>query len=73
MSNEASGRLLSRILHDNMNTIILGHLSKENNLPELAYETVRLEINMADNSYKADDFEIHVARRSCPSAMIQLK
>jgi len=73
LSNELSGQLLSSILHDNLQAVMLGHLSKENNLPELAYETVRLEINMADNSYKADDFEIHVARRSCPSAMIQLK
>jgi len=73
LSNELSGQLLSSILHDNLQAVMLGHLSKENNLPELAYETVRLEINMADNPYKADDFEIHVARRSCPSAMIQLK
>ena len=68
-----SGQLLSSILHDKLQAVILGHLSKENNLPELAYETVRLEINMADNPYKADDFPICVARRSSPSAFIQIK
>ena len=73
LSNELSGQLLSSILHDNLQAVILGHLSKENNLPELAYETVRLEINMADNPYKADDFPICVARRSSPSAFIQIK
>lgn len=72
LSNELSGQLLSRILHDGLQAVLLGHLSKENNLPELAYETVRLEINMADNSYKADDFPIRVARRSCPSELIKV-
>lgn len=32
LSNELSGKLLNAILHDNMKKIILGHLSKENNL-----------------------------------------
>ena len=73
MSNELSGQLLSRILHDNMQAVVLGHLSQENNLPQLAYETVRLEINMADVPYKEDDFPIHVARRSGPSELIQIK
>ena len=64
LSNENSGRLLSRILHDKLQTVLLGHLSKENNLPELAYESVRMEINMGDNPYKAGDFDIRVAKRS---------
>ena len=63
LSNENTGRLLCRILHDKMKAILLGHLSKENNLPELAYESVRMEINMGDNPYKAGDFDIRVARR----------
>lgn len=72
LSNELSGQLLSEILHDKLQAVVLGHLSKENNLPELAYETVRLEINMADNAYKADDFPIYVARRSCPTKLIKV-
>ena len=60
LSNENTGRLLCRILHDGLKTVLLGHLSKENNLPEL----VRMEINMGDNPYKAGDFDIQVARRS---------
>ena len=70
LSNENSGRLLSRLLHDNMKQIILGHLSRENNLPELAYETVRIEIENGDNPYHADDFPIQVARRSEVSPVI---
>ena len=47
LSNELSGKLLSRLLHDGLKTVFLGHLSKENNLAELAYETVRLEIHIS--------------------------
>lgn len=72
LSNENSGRLLCRILHDGLKTVLLGHLSKENNLPELAYESVRMEINMGDNPYKAGDFDIRVAKRSELTAAIVL-
>lgn len=72
LSNELSGRLLSRLLHDNLKTVFLGHLSKENNMEELAYETVRLEISMADNPYKPDDFPIFVASRSEMSRLVEI-
>lgn len=63
LSNEDSGRLLSKVLHDNMRQIILGHLSLENNMVELAYETVRVEVTMADIPYNGNDFPIMVANR----------
>ena len=72
LSNENSGRLLNRILHDKLQTIVLGHLSKENNLPELAYEAVRMEITLGDNPYKAEDFDLQVAKRSEVSPVIQI-
>ena len=72
LSNEACGRLLCEILHDDMKHITLGHLSKENNLPELAYESVRLEITMGDNPYDAGDFPITVAKRDVPSQLIYI-
>ena len=72
LSNELSGKLLSRILHDDMKAIVLGHLSKENNLAELAYETVRVEVTMADNKYNANDFPMYVAKRSETSQVINL-
>lgn len=72
LSNELSGQLLSRILNDDMQAIVLGHLSKENNLPELAYETVRVEITMADNEYKPNDFPMWVAKRSELSEIIEI-
>ena len=66
LSNEVSGKMISELLHDNIKSIILGHLSHENNLPELAYETVRLEIEASDNKYHSNDFPIIVAKRDCP-------
>ena len=72
LSNENSGRLLSRILHDRLQAIVLGHLSKENNLPELAYEAVRMEITMGDNPYNANDFRLMVADRSEVSPVINI-
>ena len=72
LSNENSGRLLCRILHDNLQAVLLGHLSKENNLPELAYESVRMEINMGENPYKAGDFDIRVAKRSEVTPVVEI-
>ena len=70
LSNEASGQLLCRILHDHIKAIVLSHLSKENNLPELAYETVRAEVTMSELPYKGGDFPLYVAKRSELSEVI---
>lgn len=72
LSNELCGRLLDRILHDGTKHVLLGHLSKENNMPELAYETVRLEIDMSDSPFKAKDFQLSVAKRSEVSDVIEI-
>lgn len=72
LSNENSGKLLSRILHDKLQAIILGHLSRENNLPELAYEAVRMEITLGDNPFKANDFHMQVADRGEVSPIINI-
>ena len=67
MSNEMCGQLLGKILHDRFHAVMLGHLSKENNFADLAYETVRLEITMGDCPYTGNDFPIYVAERDCVS------
>lgn len=72
LSNEASGRLLTSLLHDGLQEVVLGHLSKENNMPELAYETVRLEVEMGDNPFHAGDFPISVAKRNECSKLITI-
>ena len=42
-----------RILHDNLKAVFLGHLSRENNYEELAYETVCSEVTLGDNPYRS--------------------
>jgi len=70
LSNESSGRLINRILCDKVKNIILAHLSKDNNYEELAYQTVKTEIDTEpDNDYKSEDFNIVVAKRNMPSLL----
>ena len=70
LSNELSGQLLCDILHDNLKHIMLGHLSKENNYAKLAYETVKLEVTLADNEYKGENLDMFVASRDSVSEII---
>lgn len=72
LSNELSGRLLGKLISDKLKAVVLGHLSKENNYEELAYETVRLEISMGEAAYKPDDFYITVAKRDSVSELITI-
>lgn len=70
LSNDNAGRLLNHVLHDGLKHILLGHLSKENNYEELAYETVKLEIDQGDHGYHSWDFPISVAHRDGMSEII---
>ena len=72
LSNENAGRLLNCILTDRMKHVLLGHLSKENNLPELAFETVRLEVDMGECPYCASDFRMIVASRDEMSEIVTI-
>lgn len=71
LSNEACGMFINDIISDKLSHIILGHLSGENNYPELAYEAVRNEINLADTEYYADNIDIKVASRVEPSCLVE--
>ncbi len=72
LCNERSGQLLSDIASNHLKTVILGHLSKENNLPELALMCVRNELNSSDNEFTAKDFDIFAANRDSISRVIEL-
>ena len=70
LSNENAGRLLCRLLHDDLKAIFLGHLSQENNYEALAFETVCSEVTLGDNPYKSQDFKIQVAKRDQRSELV---
>ena len=72
LSNESSGQFLGQLLHDKFKKVVLGHLSKENNLAELAYETVRQEVEQGENPYHGNDFPIQVAKRDEVSELIRI-
>lgn len=44
LSNLLSANLLCDLVDEKVKHVILGHLSKENNFPDLAYETVKCEL-----------------------------
>lgn len=70
LSNEASGRLIKSLLNDHLKAIFLGHLSKENNYPELAYETVKVELSGNPFTDDVRDFNLQVASRDCCSELV---
>lgn len=71
LSNIDAGNLISKILKSpNLQRIMLGHLSKENNFPELAYKTVVEEL--LSNKCEISNLEISVASRQHPSKIINI-
>lgn len=69
LSNESSGKLISELFHNNLKHIILGHLSNENNFPDLAFETVRQEL-YTRKDINISKVSISVAKRSKISDLI---
>ena len=67
LSNDDAGRMLCRLLHDDIRHVYLGHLSRENNYEALAFETVSQEVTLGDCPYRASDFEITIAHRDVVS------
>ena len=82
LSNERAGQLLCSLLHDKLQAVMLGHFSKGNNLPEIAYEAVRGEVTMekmkreeeglSHSDSKPSDFPMYVASRSEISPVIHI-
>ena len=73
LSNTASAMLLSQLLHDNMKTVYLGHLSKTNNYPDLAYATIISEMALDPGCpYKEGDIPIYVASREHPMELLKV-
>lgn len=71
LSNDNSGRLIDCLLTSQLKYVFLGHLSKENNYPELAYETVKYELEETKNPYR-EQCRIMVANRDEPSMLVSV-
>lgn len=71
LSNENTAEILQKLLKRKKENIVLAHLSKDNNLEELAKNTVvgaLLERNLAEER----DYTIEVAKRDLPSQIYKL-
>lgn len=82
LCNEMAGKLIKELMNDKLKKVVLGHLSKENNYPDLALETVRQETGLftgaqfslfepeTSHIMKAED--ITVAPRDSVSDLIEI-
>ncbi len=71
LPNEEAGKTISYLMQSGLQNVMLGHLSKENNFPELAYKTVIDEL--IQSHFDETKINIQVANRMTPSAIIELK
>lgn len=70
LSNEAAGKTISYLMNYGLKNVMLGHLSKESNFPELAYKTVVEELNL--QNVNNNNIRICVANRFAPSPILTL-
>ena len=70
LSNEEAGLAISSLVNSGINNIMLGHLSQQNNFPELAYKTV-IE-SLISNKVYLDKLSLRVANRSEPDSSISI-
>ncbi|MBO4445866.1 MAG: MBL fold metallo-hydrolase [Clostridia bacterium] len=66
LSNEDSAETSVRLLKSGTRNIILAHLSKENNFPELAYNTTFARLTM-EGATLGEDYTLTVANRDEPT------
>ena len=70
LSNNIAGQTIAHLIDTGLKEVMLGHLSKENNFPELAYKPVVNEL--VQNNFSTDCIGLSVANRFGPSPWIQV-
>ena len=68
LPNEMAGKTISHLVKSGLQSAMLGHLSKENNFPELAYKTVAEEL--IANNQDESIVNLSVASRTEPGKLI---
>ena len=71
LSNDDAGHVAVELIRNGASQIILSHLSKENNFPELAMRSCELYLQMAGIEPHVDA-SIFVARRDCATGMFSI-
>ena len=70
LSNNMAGQTISRLVESGLSKVMLGHLSKESNFPEMAYATVLEELKKAN--FKKGTIDLSIASRTEPSKLIEV-
>lgn len=70
LSNGEAGGTIAKIVNSGLQNVMLGHLSKESNFPELAYKSVSNEL--IQNGVNINDLELSVADRLKPSNVVNI-
>lgn len=71
LSNESAASLVTELATQGTKYFVLGHLSKENNFPQLAFETSRAEL-LSNGFNMENNFYLSVAQRDSVSEVIEL-
>lgn len=70
LSNGEAGETISKLAEFGLKNVLLIHLSKENNVPEIAYETV-LE-KLKNNNQSLENINLNIAPRDNPSKIFNI-
>jgi len=70
LSNSEAGKTISKLIENGLGNVMLGHLSKESNFPELAQKTVLNE--MMQRGIKENEIELTIASRTNPSKIVNI-
>ncbi len=70
LANEATGKTISHLINSGLKSAMIGHLSKENNFPELAYKTIVEELILQNQT--EDSIQLTVAHRDTNSKLITI-
>ena len=70
LSNIDAGKTISYLVNRGLDKVMLGHLSNENNFPELAYKTVVEQ--MMENNVSQSNLRLSVANRYEASPMVNI-
>lgn len=70
LSNSTAGKTISELAKSDLKEVMLGHLSKENNFPELAYQTVVEELQ--NSNVDINELRLSVASRDYHSKIIKI-
>ena len=70
LSNSTAGKTIAKLVNTGLKSVMLGHLSKENNFPELAYKTVIDELN--SQNIDENILKLSIAERFKPSNIISI-